>query len=91
MGASIFYRTPRGRCVYLSPGWSSAMHQIAEDNYLMGYLDISRIPDIKEAAKNQRKGDERPPFDWSDSIEEAFYELVAGIRKYGTVEFCVEY
>lgn len=86
MGVSIYYETPRGKRVDITPGWRSMMWSLLLDNGLTGSLTYTDIESVMRVATEQnRGGEEKPPFDWCLEIAAKMYELIEAIRKYKTV------
>lgn len=84
MGVSIIMQIGRKE-IDITPGWRSMMHTLLLREHLLGMLSAADIPALEKLAKEQFKGEQEPPFDWSQDIHNTFQKIIDAINKHGSV------
>ena len=85
MGVNISIRTKRNAEIDLNPGWRSMMEVLLRENNLIGEVNKSDIPRLREIRDTQMKGERDPPFDWAQSIADSFDKIIEIVGRDG---FC---
>lgn len=91
MGVSLIYRIVSKDGEESAPldihvGWRSMMRQLLDDHCLMGLNTTADIPELQKLARDQLRGQRRPPFDWAEDIEAACLNLIAELNEHGMIK-----